>query len=322
MIMQHDIPWLLLEKYFENQTNNLENQKIKEWLESASENSMIMEQLQSFYHENGSLPIEFSPNVTSALSKITSHISQPQKTKFSTLWWKIACVFILLIAGWWFIHSFKPEKKPSYATVAANTNAVNSFELADGSRIWINKGSEVKYLKEFGKTREVYLKGEAYFEIAHDPEHPFIVHSGNTKTRVLGTKFNIRALPAESLISVTVTEGKVQFGSNTDKDVFLTLGARGVYNKQTGQVTQKLNTDPNFLAWKTLQFSFDSQSLEAVFKTLSDVYRFNYQFENPKVRNRRLTARFNQRPLKEIIETISVSAEINVTSEDSIYYIH
>lgn len=320
--MQPDIPWLLLEKHFEKQTNNLENQQINNWLESASENNLIMEQLRNFYEENGSLPVEFTPNVKSALSKVSAKISEPKKAILSSLWWKIAAMFLLLLTGWWFVHYHKQINKPVYRSLTSTNTTVSSLKLVDGSQIWLNAGSKIKYPENFGKTRDVYLKGEAYFEIAHDPQHPFIVHTGKTKTKVLGTKFNIRSFSHEKQISIVVTQGKVSFGTGSDKEVFLTHGKKGVYDKQTGQIAQLLNTDSNFMSWKTQQFVFDSQPLENVLKTLSEVYHFTYQFENPAISKRRLTARFNQRPLSEIIETISISAEIKVTSKDNIYYIN
>lgn len=321
-VMIHDIPWQLLERYFANSTNEFENQKVKEWIDSAEENQMIFEQLQDYYKTYASLPIEIVPDYKVALRRVSEKIStKPKVLQLSYHWWKVAAVLVIGFFGWWLIH-YRGETQFQEITSLAKTDSTRTnVILSDGSHIWLNAHSTIKYPEKFGNTREVYLDGEAYFEIAHDAKHPFIVHAANTRTRVLGTKFDIRSYPSGKEVEVTVTEGRVGFGCNDDKQVILTSNQKGLYNKTNQEVIKIENDNQNFLAWKTLEFHFDNQPLESVFHALAEVYHFNYRFSTSSIKNRTLTANFNHRPIDEIIQTISLSADVQIRLQNGVYNI-
>ena len=334
--MKNDIPWQLLEKYFAKTTlkggfnsaqpptpDDQENELVNEWLASATENTFILEQLQQYFKATGELPIDFVPDSKVALNKISGKISNSSKPKttrytISSLWWKAAAVLFFAFCGWWLVNN-NIKKQSLLASVMIAKGSLDSMVLSDGSRIWLNAGSEIKYPEKFNSKREISLTGEAYFEIAHDQNHPFIIHSGTTQTQVLGTKFTIRSYPSENLASVIVTEGKVSFGAS--QHVILTSGKKGTYDKQSEQTMASDNDDSNFMAWKTKSFNFDAQSLESVFKSLAEVYHFTYHFENANMKERKLTAKFTQRPLDEIIQSIAIAANVNILSKSNSYII-
>jgi ferric-dicitrate binding protein FerR (iron transport regulator) len=211
--------------------------------------------------------------------------------------------------------------RPFLTELSSADSSYTTITLADGSKIWLNAHSSIKYPKKFGKKREVDLQGEAYFEIAHDAKHPFVVHVGKTLTQVLGTKFNIKAYSTDSSVALTLTEGKVSFGLKSRHNILLTPGQEGIYDLKKGSLIKKQNDNPNFMAWKTLEFHFEEQPLGRVFQTLSEVYHFNYQFNNPQLTTRLLTASFLQRPLDEVLQTISFAADIKISSGQGIYSI-
>jgi transmembrane sensor len=334
--MKNDIPWQLLEKYFaktrlkagfnsaQPPTTDDQEKLINEWLASATENTMILEQLQLYFQATGELPIDFVPDSKVALNKIFGKISNSSKPKttritISSLWWKAAAVLLIAICGWWLVNNNFKKQSPMLTSVIMTKGSLDSIVLSDGSRIWLNAGSEIKYPEKFSSKREITLTGEAYFEIAHDQNHPFIIHSGSTQTQVLGTKFTIRSFPSENLASVIVTEGKVSFGAS--QHVILTHGKKGTYDKQSGQTLASDNDNPNFMAWKTKEFNFDGQPLKSVFKSLAEVYHFKYRFENANMQERKLTAKFTQRPLDEIIQSIAIAANVNILSKSNSFII-
>ena len=123
------------------------------------------------------------------------------------------------------------ESCPGQSFQKQNAKGVKStIELADGSKIWLNADSKVQYPALFnGSTREVYLNGEAFFDIAKNPSKPFIIHLSNGTVRVLGTSFNIKAYDNEPVVETSVATGKVAFipklKNNQRADtVFLTAG--------------------------------------------------------------------------------------------------
>jgi ferric-dicitrate binding protein FerR (iron transport regulator) len=318
--MVHDIPWILLEKHFAEETDALENQQVNEWLDSASENAMILEQLQNYYQTYGSLPVEFIPDAKAGLEKVSEKTTPKSKAfRMYNWWWKVAAVLLIGFCSWWLVHEPAIKQTTEFTSVLKTDTTVTTITLSDGSHIWLNAHSSIKYPEKFDDTREVFLEGEAYFEIAHDSAHPFVVHTSNTQTRVLGTKFDIRSYTLENHTTLTVTEGKVSFGNAANKQVVLTLNQKGTFDKTSGNVSKVENDNCNFMSWKTLDFDFDRQPLEIVFRTLAEVYHFNYQFDSPSLKTRILTANFHHRPLSEIMQTISLSANTQVTLQNGKY---
>lgn len=319
--MEHDIPWTLLEKQFANQADAIETQKVNEWLASAEENEMILEQLQHYYQAYGSLPSEFVPDTKAALKKVTEKAAiKPKVRLLPSVWWKVAAVLLVGLTSWWLMNDLHRKQTPAaMAELRADTVALNVV-LSDGSHIWLNAHSSIKYPKKFTSTRNIYLDGEGYFEVAHDSSHPFVVHTAKTRTRVLGTKFNVRSYPSEKQVVVTVTDGKVGFGS-TNRQVLLTPNQKGTFDRQTGSVVKMKNDNSNFISWKNLEFYFDRQPLSRVLNTLAEAYHFSYKFESPNIKQLILTANFDKRPLAEIMQTISLSANVQVSLQNGTYYI-
>ncbi len=323
MPMINDIPWLLLEKYFSNKVTLQEKENIISWKTAAPENELIFGQLEDYFNENRSLPINYSPDAKIALKKISKKFPQNaiQVKWFSPLW-KAAAIILLIIGCWWFVHQYIFNKNvQAYVTIITSDSLGANVVLPDSSHIWLNCGSSLKYPKAFAKIRSVKLTGEAYFEIAHDTLHPFIISAGNTQTRVVGTKFNIRAYANENNVELTLTQGKVQFGRKEKNPILILPGEKGIFDNETGEILKIENNNPNFLAWKTREFYFYNCRLEYVFEELSEVYHFKYQIENNGILNRKLSATFIKRPLVEVLQTIAVSAEINVFPKDGIYII-
>jgi ferric-dicitrate binding protein FerR (iron transport regulator) len=195
------------------------------------------------------------------------------------------------------------------------------IELADGSVVTLNNGSHLNYPDQFkGNFREVELEGEAFFEVQPNPEKPFIIHAGRADIQVLGTSFNVNAFPESGEIAVVVQTGKVQVSANdkepADAAVVLVPGERGVLNDNAPGFTKALNTDPNFLAWKTHSFTFEKTSLEDVIQQLNKVYRVQIAAADPAMEKLLLTARFDDRPVRFILEIIAMTHNLDIEQID------
>jgi ferric-dicitrate binding protein FerR (iron transport regulator) len=120
---------------------------------------------------------------------------------------KVAAVLLIGLA----VFQLAVNRHP-YQTIASGNAIITPVSLADGSTIYLNSASSINYPEKFGQdSREVYFWGEAFFEIAHDPSRPFIIETGETRVKVLGTSFNIRAYPETGQVDVIVKSGKVLF---------------------------------------------------------------------------------------------------------------
>jgi ferric-dicitrate binding protein FerR (iron transport regulator) len=165
-----------------------------------------------------------------------------------------------------------------YNTISTPRGRQYQVALADGSRIWLNAGSSLRYPTAFtGAARAVEITGEAYFEIAHMSGKPFVVTARGMAVEVLGTHFNINAYEDEAAIQTTLVEGSVRVsaGGQTRQ---LRPGQQSVVTGENRIRVQEVNTDM-VTAWKNGYFSFDQTDLYAVMRQLSRWYDVDILYE-------------------------------------------
>lgn len=162
----------------------------------------------------------------------------------------------------------------------------------DGSRIWLNSNSELDYSSSFsGATREVTLRGEAYFDIKHDPLRPFIIHTGKVKTTVLGTAFNIRAIPSEPSVVVTVTRGKVRVGD--DKNATELTANQQVQVNLVGKAVKQQQTEGDKVAsWTREDLIMDNITFSEAVTIIEERYAVDVEFKNTGLEKCRFTSTF------------------------------
>lgn len=162
--------------------------------------------------------------------------------------------------------------------------------LADGTRVWMNSASELKYpVKFIGDKRMVYIKGEAYFEVAGNPEKPFIVKtSHNMEVKVLGTHFNISAYDEEATIATTLAEGKVTV-SDGISTVDLIPDQQAVFEKASKNITCREVDASQYIAWKDGKFIFEDESLENIMERVSRWYNVQVFFKGNAIRQLRFS---------------------------------
>lgn len=160
---------------------------------------------------------------------------------------------------------------------------VISLALSDGSRVWLNAESSLRYPTSFvGNERKVEITGEAYFEIAPDLSKSFIVVKGNTNIQVLGTHFNVKAYEDEKSLNITLLEGKVRINSGENgKSVVITPGEQAQVNKN-GSIDLSASVDiTEVMAWKNGEFSFKGTEIENIMREVSRWYDVEIIFESP-----------------------------------------
>ena len=161
--------------------------------------------------------------------------------------------------------------------------------LADGTKVWLNSVTELRYPVTFtGEQRKVYLKGEAYFEVIHDEEHPFIVCTDKVDMRVYGTEFNVNAYQ-KGVVQTTLVNGKVGIRVNaTGKEVI--LKPKQMAEFVDGQAIRVENVDPYaYIAWKDGEFVFERETIEVIMDRLSRWYDVRVFYSNESVKQKRFT---------------------------------
>ncbi|MEP6626422.1 MAG: FecR domain-containing protein [Ginsengibacter sp.] len=158
---------------------------------------------------------------------------------------------------------------------------VISLTLADGSRVWLNTASSLRYPTAFaGKERKVEITGEAYLEVAHNPDMPFIVSKGSTNIKVLGTHFNVNAYDDENSLNVTLLEGSVSvMAAGSSQSKVIKPGEQARVNKKGAiELTNSIDMS-EVMAWKNGLFSFKGADIKSVMRQVSRWYDVEVVFE-------------------------------------------
>lgn len=172
-------------------------------------------------------------------------------------------------------------------------DSAEEIKLADGSIINLNANSTLKYPVEFtGTTREVELSGEAFFDIAKDPSHPFTVHTPFEDVSVLGTSFNIRAFKGETNSEVSVTTGKVKVDNGTVHKILLP-NEKVVVDHSSGKMEHQITENLNESAWLTNVMVFEDAQMPDVLDDLETYFDLEFTVENAELLNCPFDANFN-----------------------------
>lgn len=233
------------------------------------------------------------------------------KSDFS-VYWKVAAV-ILLVAGAVFIATQLDPFVSEDQLVTVNTEDVaRAYQLPDGSIVTMSENSTLTYNEEsFAEDRNITFEGEAFFEVVKN-NSTFSIKTPAAQVTVLGTSFNLEANEAVNLF---VKSGLVALA--TSKETKKVQPGQLASTGTSGQITVTQNTDPNLLSWKTGVFTFEDTKLTEAFKYLEKYYDVAFS-SNEELSDCSITASFNKKPLKEVVEVIStiLSAKSQIDNKE------
>lgn len=202
-----------------------------------------------------------------------------------------------------------PGEKPSFNTLTVPRGGQYALTLADGTRVWLNAASSIRYPTVFaGAERKVEVSGEVYMEIATNSRKPFIVEANGTAVQVLGTSFNLNAYPDESVVRTTLIEGSVRVSKTSTADVaVLNPGQQAeVAGHVDGVKVVAVDTE-QVLAWKNGLFSFQNADIKTIMRQLSRWYDINIVYENA-VPSQRFFGEMNRNlTLSQVLKGLEVS---------------
>lgn len=300
---------ILLASYFAGEANAAEKEAVEKWLSASEENRNYFEQSKKTWNASGDLLAEKTFNTDAAWNKLQNRMHEKpaeQKPVKRNYYWAAAAAIVLLIGITALFMLTKDSGTETQSMQFASTNEILNSTLPDGSKISLNKNSQIDYPAAFtGEKREVKLSGEAFFDISHDAKHPFIIHTGMMDVKVLGTSFNVRAYPNSDSVHVSVQTGRVQCAANGDT-VYITPGEYAVYHKGKGKIRKGTEDDPNRSAYRDRIFRFNKTPLAIAVQQLNEAYGCNIILKNDQLRTCEFstTKVFKNEPVENIITAI------------------
>lgn len=238
---------------------------------------------------------------------------QPPRKKVRRLSYRLpaaAAAVLLLAAGcWWLVHRPQPKQEIVFSEVLTAAGQRKLITLADGSVITLNNASHLRFPKVFSDTlREVYLDGEAFFNIAPNEKKPFTVHSGELDIHVLGTSFNVQHYEADQQIQVVVSTGKVGiYAKNDTRTWILTPGDMLAYDRTTKTATAHQVLTGDYTGWQTGELVFDNETLENICKRLERWYGVTITIRTVSLKSRRINLKQKNESLQTIMKMLGMA---------------
>jgi transmembrane sensor len=257
--------------------------------------------------------------------KIDNHIRQSENRKVQTMkYLKFAATILLVSCFGLLLYLGKDQIRNTIDPVIYSNTIVPIGEkakvlLSDGSVIILNGGTHLRYPQKFNRSRRevTLIEGEAFFDVKRDENKPFIVLSGGTETKVLGTAFNVRAYSSLENIDVTVSRGKVAVGKGNIKgssSVLLLPGEQVSVNKASFKMHKKAVVTQEVMAWLEGKVIINNETFKNVSILFKNTYGIELSFKEQEIGDIRFSAMFSEKDqLDEILYAISRANNLNYT---------
>ena len=317
----------IIAKYLSNEELDNEEKKLIDQLKADGVFHRIMDQSSEVFAKTDLYLHLKDFNTDKAWEKVEGQMNQNKKKTFQLSWaYRVAAVFLLLLATtftFWYLNNGKQSLKEVATSQFDYSNP--EIVLPDGSKVRLNHGSKLIYPGKFkGDYREVTLQGEAFFDVAKNPQKPFIIKANGAQVKVLGTSFNVYAYDQSSTIEVIVRTGKVELAEGVNKKeeekILLMPGEKGTYNKQSKKIVKEAAFDPNNLSWLTHEIEFRYTKLSDVIQTLQRAYNLQITVDEKIDMNQPISATFNEQQPEYIMEVITMTLNLNLKKESDHQY--
>ena len=311
----------ILLRFLQQKLSPEELKELNEWSQDPENHQKLIQYLKiwiwSAQLKNRSPQVEFSDTWQKIINNRPTEI--PKTRKLNVIFRYAATILILISIGWWGNQFFTGKKVISEIreyTIAANNNSNSVITFPDKTVAYLRQGSSLRYDPEFTSgERKVYLEGEAYFEVSHDEDHPFIVSTANAQIRDLGTRFDVSAEKGSDLTQTTLVEGKVEFETNAGKKYVLQPNEMIAFNAKTNDAQLK-KVDPElYIAWKDGKIIFRDETLGEITDKLEKFYDVKFKYENTDIADKyRFTGTFYAKtPINEVITMLKISIPMHVS---------
>lgn len=318
--------WISIQRYVTGNAGTEDQRLLNEWMNQDPENRKLVQEIQDIW--NLTPPENFEADAQHAWEEFRSRNSLPMKkpvyrkvSKVPLYVLRIAAVVLVSVfAGVFMQYTLTNNGDPELVsefyimeTFETQKGEKARVSFSDGTKVMLNSSSSIQFPKEFrGSNREVYLEGEAYFEVAHDPDLPFVVHVQDAKVEVLGTEFNIRGWKEDPAVEVAVRDGKVAVGSTDEQQedqpqVILTKDLYTSVNRGAPPSPARRTNITSHLIWTHGGLFFDNVPFIQVIRDIERRFNVNIEGVDPDLLEIPYTGTFQYAELDEVLSVVAAS---------------
>ncbi|MFD1772268.1 FecR family protein [Sphingobacterium suaedae] len=314
----HDIE--LLKKFLDRRCSDEEQADVQMLLQQEESQHVLEEliaaQSAADWNATSKADPEQQPLINRWKLHLQQRIAQEAQNRSKRLrmhrWRQVAAVIVgvLFMAGVSFVGYKQMVPKRAVIEQRNTGGGPIKYVLPDSTSVYLAAGSELRYPAQFsGGTREIHLNGEAFFDVTPDATKPFVIHTGNVRTRVLGTSFRVTAFDSTA-VEVAVASGRVQVTDHQSEEpralALLTKGQKVHYDAVRGSVRKGLVDAASLENWASGEVYFDGQELDKILASLQRIYGVAFRLEDPRLAAVRLNATFSAtEPLDDVMEMLA-----------------
>ena len=356
----------ILWKYFEGKASFSEIQAINRWLDEDKKNVRYFASSKEAYIEILADAGKNTEMIDRAFEKFLVQVNQiteaetrnrkqyNSRTRRKILQYAAVAAIIIITSLSTFIitHNVQNVADEKYCEIEVPYGARSSLTLPDGSKIWLNAGSKLRYKRNFDiQERDVYLDGEAFFDVEKS-KHPFVVHTSHIDILVLGTTFNVKSYSDDDNIETTLVEGNIRIEQKeSDQPLFLRPKQKLTYNKRSNQYqknsmssekqvqgksdepheTEKLGAKPisiegnvdteNVTSWKDGKLIINNEPLEELAIKLERKYDIVFQFGNEELKKYSYSGTLRDFPLEQVLKALELTSPIKYSIKGKIVFL-
>ncbi len=327
--MKKEIYIKLIANKLSGELSTAEQKDLSDWLNQSEENQKIYDQMVADWDLSATAKKSIEVNVAEDFSKLQNRIQAAKASKdgkgnstakvipmrrTNFRWVYIAASFLLLATAWFV---FSPDDLPEQLVVKTTLGETRTIALEDGTKIWMNENSELSYPENFTTDkREVSLQGEAYFDVAKNPEVAFVVRLKDTNVEVLGTEFNIKESESQEEVLVHVTEGKVRFSEKVGSDkIELTVNQSATYSTETKNISKLQGFNKNATSWKTNSLIFEATRLSDVLADVSEHFGKSVSVEKERLKGCTFSGYYPKPDANAVLSNVASSFGMTLTQD-------
>ena len=316
----HDI-----KNYLEGKTTPAESEQIRNWLINP-ENDVELRQILGEIWANSEIRLKGqAPDFTRMLDQVHHQINNQQilrhdpmtlSKKLYHTFSKIAAILIiplLLLSVYFYFNPVNTSNQlasNTFREIYTKPGTRTQIDLPDGTRVWLNDGTTFRYPERFtGSRREVFVDGEAYFEVKSNPENPFVVNNPMMNTVVTGTHFNLNAYSSDNYFEATLLEGKIHL-ENENKKLVMKPGEQVQFDSKVEKIVQKTVDPKDAAAWVDGKLIFKDEKLGTAIKKLARWYNVEIILTDPEITNYMMTATIQDEKLDQSLKLIALALPV------------
>lgn len=300
----------ILSRHFSNESTDIDYSAIEAFREH---HELEYQMLARLWHHQKIQVIDFdSTKAWQYMALMDKKPQKPKTIKLTPVFIRLAAAVMIFLMGAvavYFYQVYIQAHSPEIVQII-NKKQVKDITLVDGTRVWLNKDAVITYPKTFiGNTRNVELKGEAFFQVNKDQEHPFIIKTAHSIIEVVGTSFNVRE--SKDITLVNLKNGRVKVSTKTSRN-YIIIDAGYSVKIEKNHLTHFKTKNPNYLSWKTGNFKFNNTPLQQVVEELNTYYTKTIKINQDKPVECNLTAQFKQTSLRDIMNIIKLTCKCDI----------